>query len=320
MIGINNYDIKENMIKLQQIRSFIAVYENGSFSRGAKHVNATQSGLSMQIQNLELALGARLFERMPKGVAPTAAGRRFYRRSVAIIRDMQMAKDEVKEIGNRVSGRIRVGIIPAFAQSILAPTLVDFYKLYPDVDVAIFEGFSPVLSEAVIRQELDFAVVPADQQRLGLRQRHVATDREILVSNINSDLEHLHPVSPANLPPLKLALPTRGNARRDRLDAFFSLAGVNVEAILEIDSVVATLELVANSDWMTILPSVICSRDIALRVRKLHPIISPRIPIEFVLLEPQTVVPPRASELFLDMLSIHLQKTENKWIKAFPNF
>ena len=55
-------------MNFRQLRSFVAVYEEGSFSRAAARENATQSGLSMQLRKLEERLGIRLFERRAHGV------------------------------------------------------------------------------------------------------------------------------------------------------------------------------------------------------------------------------------------------------------
>lgn len=307
-------------MKLRQIRTFTIVYEQGSFSRAATQANATQSGLSMHIQNLELELGVKLFERTTKGVAPTIAGQRFYRRATDILRRIQMTEDEARKSGNQINGRITAGLLPAFTQSIIAQTLVNFNEQYPDVEVAIQEGFSPVLLDAISRKDIDFAVVPIDQQRAGMRYEHFATDREVLVSNVNSDLEHMQTVTPTDLSDLKLVLPTKGNARRDHLDRIFSIYEISASAILEMDSVAATLELVAHSDWMTILPALICTRDLKPRNRKLHLIQSPRISVDYMFVARQASVTPEGASLFLDNLKTQYQHTVNQWREAFPDF
>ena len=307
-------------MKIQQLSSFVAVYEEGSFSRAALRENATQSGLSMQIQKLEAQLGVLLFERTPKGITPTVAGKRFYRRAVDILRSLKIAQMEAQGSRGVISGKIHAGILPAFTQSIIAPTLVEFNECYPDVEVSILEGFSPILMDAVIRGEVDFAVIPIDTQRQGVRYRHFASDREVLVSNISSSLEHLEPVNAAQLQALKLVLPTRGNARRDRLDLILSEYGATASSVLEMDSMAAALELVASSDWMTILPAVMCGRDLASRRRKLHPIEMPRIGVDYILVEPQTAVTTEGASLFLETLNNQFQRTVDQWSEVFPDF
>ena len=62
-------------MNLRQLATFVGVYEERSFSKAARRLNATQSGLSMQTQLLEERIGTRLFDRSPRGVTPTYAGR-----------------------------------------------------------------------------------------------------------------------------------------------------------------------------------------------------------------------------------------------------
>lgn len=66
------------MLNLRHLMTFVGVYEERSFSKAAKRMNATQSGLSMQTQLLEERIGMLLFERSARGVVPTFAGQRLY--------------------------------------------------------------------------------------------------------------------------------------------------------------------------------------------------------------------------------------------------
>ena len=72
-------------MKLQQLRYFAAVYEHGSFSAAADKVNATQSGLSMHVSQMEKRYEVVLFQRSSSGVTPTEAGRAFYLEAVKVL-------------------------------------------------------------------------------------------------------------------------------------------------------------------------------------------------------------------------------------------
>ena len=307
-------------MRFQQIRSFIAVFEEGSFSKAAQRENATQSGMSMQIQKLEIDLGVQLFDRTSKGISSTSAGKRLYARAVDILRDIKLAEAEAKASSESLDGKIVAGVLPAFSQSILAPTLVQFNEQYPNVEVSILEGFSPFLTEAVVRGDVDFAIIPIDAQRQGVRYQHFASDREVLVSNTSSKWKHLEPVSLRQLQGLELVLPTRGNARRDRVDLILSEYGCVPVSVLEVDSLTAAQELVANSEWTTILPAIICARDLESGRRKLHPISQPKIPIDYVVVENQTTVTSDGTNLFLQMLKDQFEKSRGLWTNAVPDF
>ncbi len=77
---------------LRQISYFVALFEEGSVTRAAQRMNVVQPALSMQIAKLERELGQRLFDRQPKAMVPTAAGRTLHRLVHPIQRDVADAR------------------------------------------------------------------------------------------------------------------------------------------------------------------------------------------------------------------------------------
>ena len=94
---------------LKQIRTFVAVYEEGSINAAADRLNAAQPSLSLQIKNLEQSLGVTLFERHARGVRPTPAGDRFYEDSRRILGDVQHATQNMHEYARGISGALDIG-------------------------------------------------------------------------------------------------------------------------------------------------------------------------------------------------------------------
>src|SRR5919106_1002292 len=154
-------------IALRQIRAIIAVVEEGSFTRAAARENATQSGISQHVAAAERTLGIRLFERSANGVTPTPAGQLYYKRCIEAVSQIANANEEVRGFATRVSGDLRIGLIPTVTRAALAPPLADFKTRYPDVRLHIVEGYSGWLTGMVDAGELDFAVVPAAENRGG---------------------------------------------------------------------------------------------------------------------------------------------------------
>ena len=168
-------------ITLRQIKAVIAVCEEGSFTRAADREAATQSGISQHIASLERSLGVKLFERSNAGVRPTPAGMRYYRRCIEAVGTLKAGSEEMRALAGRVTGNLRIGLMPTFTRAALAPVLKGYVEDYPDVKLKIVEGYSNVLTERVLAEDLDFAVVPTFEGRVGLRSRLLARDREMLV-------------------------------------------------------------------------------------------------------------------------------------------
>jgi DNA-binding transcriptional LysR family regulator len=296
-------------MKLRQLRFLVAVFEERSFTAAARRVHATQSGLSMQIKDLEERLGVRLFERSSTGVTPTGAGERLYQRATRILREVSAIENDVEALSGEVSGTVHAGMMPTFARAVLAPVLDRFARHYPHVEVKVIEAYSAVLSEEVASGHLDMAIVPPGRDVPGLRAEHVDTDVEVFVTAPDSDRPHLQPVDLSKCEPLKLALPGPGNARREKIDQYLSTYNVPVERILELDTMMATLDLIARSDWATILPGCLCLPDIDRPVRKLHPIVHPPLTVDYVLIEPVSQSQSPAAQLFSEEIRNQIRKT-----------
>jgi LysR family nitrogen assimilation transcriptional regulator len=303
-------------VPLRQIRAVIAVCEEGSFTRAAERENATQSGISQHVAAVERTLGVKVFERTPAGVTPTPAGLRYYRRCVEAVGVLDQAADEARSLGRQVTGDLRIGLMPTFTRAVLAPVLDDFVPRCPEVRLHIVEGYSGLLTEMVLGDELDFAVVPAFEGMIGLTSRLLLRDREMLISGPKRRLKPLAPVRLADCRPLKIVLPGPDNIRRRNLETYFQSHNVDLEAKLELDAMIGTLEFVARSDWVTILPSVISVNDIGRGELIVNPLVEPELHAEFVVIGPARRVLSTQARLFLERFEREVAHIHAVWDRA----
>lgn len=295
-------------LSLRQIRALIAVVEEGSFTRAAAREAATQSGVSQHIATLEQALGVRLFERSPGGVRPTPAGLRYYQHCIEAIGALTTGGEAMRRLAGRVTGHLRIGLMPTFTRAALAPTLKGFVRDFPDVTLKIVEGYSGMLTERVLAEELDFAVVPTFEGRLGLRSRLLARDREMLVSGAARGLTPLRPLRLRDLKPLRVVVPAPPNVRRRNIDTYFQTHGIAVDDMIEMDAMMGTLEFVAATDWVAVLPGLICVNDLGGSDLVINPIADPPLYAEFVVIEPARHPLSVQAQLFLDRIEAEVAR------------
>lgn len=300
-------------MKLQQVSTFVVVYQERSFTAAAERIHATQSGLSMQVKELEDSLGLQLFERSTRGVEPTAAGEKFYAHALRLLRDIDDARLEMRAMKGEETGSVTAGLMPTFSRAALSPAVDEFTRAHPFARLRVVEAYSAVLTESVAREELDFAIVPPVASDPRLRSEHVARDRELFVTSTRSARRHLEPVSMAAAGPLRLILPTRGNARRARLDDYLKAVGANVEAVLEMDAMMGTLELIANSDWVSILPATLCFPDLDGVARRIHPVVDPPLYVDYVLITPASRTVGSAASAFAESLGRQIRRIGEAW-------
>jgi LysR family transcriptional regulator, nitrogen assimilation regulatory protein len=300
-------------IPLRQIRAVIAVCEEGSFTRAAQRENATQSGISQHVAAVERALKVKLFERTAGGVTPTPAGLRYYKRCVEAVGTLEHAAEEVRSLAGEVTGELRIGLMPTFTRAVLAPVLDDFVPRCPEVRLHIVEGYSALLTEMVLDDALDFAVVPAFEGAIGLKSRMLVRDREMMISGPKAGFKALAPLRLAECPPIKIVVPGPDNIRRRNLETYFQAHGVEIAAMLEMDAMIATLEFVARSDWVTILPSVISVNDINRGELIVNPIADPELHAEFVVIQPRRRTLSTQARLFLERFEQEVSHIHDVW-------
>ncbi len=226
---------------------------------------------------------------------------------------LESAREEVRAFASVVAGDLRVGLMPTMTRAALAPTLERFKPKYPDVRLHIVEGYSGLLTDMVLADELDFAVVPTFEGRVGLKSRLILRDREMLLSSPKLGFRHLEPVRLKELGPLKLIVPGRANVRRRNIDIYLQTHGVEVADLIEMDAMIGTLQFIAQSDWVAILSGLFCVTDIDRDQRTINPLHDPPLFAEFVVISQARRALSMQARLFLDTFETEIARVQRVW-------
>jgi LysR family transcriptional regulator, hydrogen peroxide-inducible genes activator len=145
-------------MEVHQLRYFRAVARHGTFTRASEVEHVAQPSLSQQILKLEAELGARLFDRLPRSAKLTVFGKTFLPKAERILRDLEEAKTELREMSSNDKGEVVVGIIPTIAAYLLPKLLNDFTARHPLVNIKIIEDITPTLLQRLHEGTIDLAV------------------------------------------------------------------------------------------------------------------------------------------------------------------
>ena len=306
----------DTAISLRDMRLFVAVYEERSFTAAASREHATQSGVSQRIGKIEARFRVKLFLRETGSVVPTPAGENYYRHCLEVLRSNDAAVRSLMQFERGLEGRITVGLMPTMTRCALAPALAAFLEAHPNVIVRVVEAYSGALTQQVRSGELDFAVVPAMAELTGVRSSPFLRTPEVMVSNGSAGTRHMQPVRLAGLSPLSVIVPSPLNARRHNLDTYFMSQGVPIRRLLELDAMLGTLDLVAKAGWIAVLPGLMMADDAAGGPYVINPLASPGLMTELVLIEPtsRTLSPPAAA--FLALLEREAARLNEVWASA----
>jgi len=119
------------------LRLFVTVVEENSVSRGGARLNVPQSSASRLLSRLEENLGTRLLQRSTRSLQLTEAGRIYFERARQIVTALDEASAAVRDLSGTPSGLLRVTAPAGFARQYIAPHLVEFSSLYPEINLGL---------------------------------------------------------------------------------------------------------------------------------------------------------------------------------------
>ncbi len=166
------------------LRAFLEVARQGSFTMAARRLGWTQSAVSRQISSLEGALGGDpLFDRLPRGVRLTEAGRTLVPYAEAVAEALHGARRELAELRQGAGGRLRFGAFATADAALVPHALGAFRARHPGVRVSREEGFTADLLDRLGAGHLDLAVVSTTRRApLETYELHHLLDERLYVA------------------------------------------------------------------------------------------------------------------------------------------
>ncbi|RVU17714.1 LysR family transcriptional regulator [Methylobacterium oryzihabitans] len=155
----------------QQLTAFLHLARSGSFGEAARRHGVSQPALSRTIQQMEAALGRRLFDRTTRSVVPTPTGLELRRIAETLVAEFDSAADDLARFVEGRSGRVAVAALPSIAAVLLAPAIARFRERHPEVEVAVLDGLSGPVLDAVAAggADLGLTIRPPAQATLVYR-------------------------------------------------------------------------------------------------------------------------------------------------------
>jgi LysR family transcriptional regulator, cell division regulator len=238
---------------IAELKVFEAVARLGGMNRAATELNTVQSNITARIRALEVDIGCPLFERRPRGVALTAAGRRLLPYALRVMRLVAEAGRAARDDG-APRGLLTIGSLETTAALRLTPLLAGYAANYPHVDLVLRTGTTQELVAATLEQNCDGAFVcgPVGQPEL---QEEVVFHEELSllaapgVSSLDKALGGRSGTGEVQAVVLRA-----GCSYRQRLETLLARRGVTVRRHLEFGTLEAIFGCVAAGLGITLLP------------------------------------------------------------------
>lgn len=239
-----------------QLRLIAAIARHGKLRLAADACNMTAPAASRMLADLEAQIGSDLFERTPKGMAPTPAGKVLTKHAQKLVHDVdQMAEEFVAHLGGK-GGSVRVGAVTGGALAVMIPAILELKRDAPFVDVSLDVSSSSRLMWGVERGEYDFTlsrVGPHDYSR-DFDIFPARDEAVLLMVRSSHPMAGAGPVSLAELSEYLWTMQDRGAPIRHALEIAFHEQGIGLPAnMIKTASVVAIMALLRDSDVIAVV-------------------------------------------------------------------
>jgi LysR family transcriptional regulator, hydrogen peroxide-inducible genes activator len=243
-------------MEIHQLRYFCAVAHHGTFTRASKVEHVAQPSLSQQILKLEAELGARLFDRLPRSARLTTFGKAFLPRAERILRQLEEAKTEVRDMSTNDKGEVVVGIIPTIAAYLLPRLLNDFTVRHPLVTIKIIEDITPALVQRLHEGTTDIAVAALPISGNDLVSEALFEEKFYAVLPKNHRLASRSSINLAQLNREPFLLLKEGHCFRDSLIAACNKLRMSPSIVFESGQFATILAMVSAGMGVSAVPAM----------------------------------------------------------------
>ncbi|MES2354294.1 MAG: LysR substrate-binding domain-containing protein [Pseudomonadota bacterium] len=222
-------------VTLQQLRVFTTVAKHLAFGKAADELCVTQPAVSMQIRELERAVGLPLFDREGRRVSLTTPGEYFLVYARRILATLKDAEDAMARMGGIEYGRLTVGLVST-AKYFLPRLIGQFLIEHPGIDLQLAVGNRKTLVEMIQRNEVDLAVMGRPPRELSTRVEPFAPHPSVIIVSSDHPLNNHERLSPAVLVNERFIVREEGSGTRAAMEKFFRGHNLRPAYAMEISS------------------------------------------------------------------------------------
>ncbi|MCR5878212.1 hydrogen peroxide-inducible genes activator [Phenylobacterium sp. J367] len=250
---------------LRQLQYLKLLAEQGSFGRAAEAAHVTQPTLSAGIQELERTLGAAVVDRARSGVILTAVGEEALRRATVILNEAEELVEAAQNVGQPLTGRFRLGVIPTIAPFLLPTALPALRERFPKLRLFLREDLTHRLIASLKAGQLDAALIALPYDMAGLQWAHVADDELLAAMPKGHPLARQTSATPEALEKEGLILLEDGHCLREHA---LSACGLKPPKASDEESFAATslptlVQMVGSGLGVTFLPRMAVNAGLA---------------------------------------------------------
>lgn len=239
-------------LTIRQLRSFVSAARHLSFARAAEELHLTAPAISMQIRDLETALGLPVFERNGRAIVLTTTGEYLLVYARRMLSTLKEAEDTLLRLRGVQAGRITIGMVGT-AQYFLPRLLARFRLDFPGIDVRLTVGNRDQLGRQLRDRDIDLAVMGRPPRELDTRAEAFAANPLAVIAAAHHPLAERKAIPPARLDSEQFIVREAGSGTRAAMEAFFKEQRIAPPAIMEMTSNETIKQAVIANMGLTLL-------------------------------------------------------------------
>lgn len=233
-------------LNLHLLRIYVAVLEQGSFTKAAETLTMSQSAVSRAVQELERQLGTTLLERRARGVAPTMAGTILGEHARRIFTHERLAIEALNELRGLQRGRLAIGASSTIGIYLLPPLLGNYHRRYPGIELFLDIGNTQQIIEHLLSYQIDVAYVEgpvaANEELQVVPWR---SDEMVVIASPDHPLTRRVTLACSDLQDAPFIMREPGSGTRKVMEQALAAHNVTVRPVMELGSTEAVKQAVS---------------------------------------------------------------------------
>ncbi|OEF96744.1 LysR family transcriptional regulator [Desulfuribacillus alkaliarsenatis] len=265
-------------MNLSAIESFCLVVKLGSISKAAKELHISQPALSLQIQELENQLNAKLLERSNRGVSATEVGHIVYEYGLKLAVLACNLRKDVERVNNNQT-ELTVAVSSTIGQFALPCTLYIFHEQYPESKINTKSSNTREAIELTLNGSVDFSILEGpinDDDKLKLKDegiilQRIARDDLIIIAPYNEYWKDVDEISMSDFLKLHWIFREKGSGIRSTIEAKLLQEGYNPKDLhitMELDQTSSIISSVAAERGLSIVPRLAVKKELHYKTLK----------------------------------------------------
>jgi DNA-binding transcriptional LysR family regulator len=243
------------ILNINQLRAFYTVAKSGSVTKAAQQLMVTPPAITMQVKQLEKAVGIRLAYREGNSVSLTDVGKTVFERAEKIFGEIHDMEDFLEDISTGKSGELQIGCSQTAAKYLMPQLVAAFKDAYPGIRIVLDQGTNAVMLQSILDQKNELVLIGNRSDDKRLKMKIIGKIEVVLTTAAESIYFPSEEISVSDVSTAPMIIPKQGSALREAVLEYLRKFRVTPSVAIESANMDLIKELVSQDKGVSFLES-----------------------------------------------------------------